>query len=58
MTKLKPNKKGYHELHLIEKKSSSRNVLVGQDVVDAIVSYQDEIAAADDAIMFPPGNLR
>ena len=41
-------------MHFIAKKTSSRNVMFGPEVYDAIIAYQTHSKKKDDDVMFTP----
>lgn len=51
---LKPDDKGLRLKHFQAKKSTARSVYFNQDALDAVVSYQEDIKAGDDDVMFKP----
>ena len=53
---LKPNDQGFRTMHFIAKKTSSRNVMFGPEVYDAIVAYQKHSKKKDGDVMFTPGD--
>ena len=58
ITSIKKNKNGKMKLTLRAKKSSARDILLTDDAIKAVKTYQADIGAKADDIMFEPGATR
>ena len=53
---LRADQDGYRKLHITAKKSTARTVMLSQETIDAVKSYQVAMGASDSRVMFPPGD--
>jgi len=52
--RVQPDKHGDRHFRLDAKKTTSRAISVGESVYDVVKSYQKEIGATDEQVMFAP----